>query len=909
MPWELVEIPPRTLETMILRSLRAENFMRFERLELESLPARGLIGIEGPNESGKSSIAEVILFAFFGTARESRSCPIGDLMRWGAPVTRVEVVFAVDPEPDAEIFSISREIDRLGANWVRVVSISMSREIARGSVAVQRFVRDRIRFDGAEFQRSFFHGQSSLSLDRAELRAFLDVVIGISDLEDARKLLEREIGKFEREFTQFQRESERGRVQTDRFAVAAARVPELEATHATVTERLARVQLDLEARRTRLEKRRSIVRSLDTAEKKLSELAKKPLGELAREIRSVSDQLRAIGGNAADRKASLGDSAQIVEDGVREILDGLGTIDPFLCGLSKVDVAIRSATDGARQELDRAVEGSSAALRELASREIESDQRRARGRARLVFAQLLVAILVTAAAILLLRHPRASEWVSDPRALSNGLWAISAALSLGALIGHISRRRIARRAEELALRRTSLDRDIAATEARSQRLAELLDRRERNDLVEYLDGARATGVPGIVDAADPLVSGHSRLLRPGKGGKDGGIQKFFESLARRLRPCREKLDQETAEDTRALKELESESRKLQSDLERIHGELRDSRGQALKKSDLEAHGLAIDARAAELRSKIDDHNAALLLIRDTAMGIRWKTGPAIERIVREVLPCLTAERYRDVKLDDRLDVRVYSKERGDFVSPSELSGGANEALSFALRIAFSMALATNRGVRAQVAILDEPFARMDEKRVIDALRWLRMGTADPSNCISQCFVIQPSFIPEQRAEFDLVIEATPQASTLLAARSRGVDQSSPMSGYEFAANRGETPGSTAIPPVPDELIVIDEAPDGESAGGGISSDGVGCYVVGAPQRFEIPVPSGESTSERSASNGDPPPTFATRQIGALGASPAESPSPEPLVERSDRDPAAANDSRSGQEPPTTPEDV
>ena len=45
---------------MIIRSINAENFMKFSRLNLSSLPESGVLGIIGPNESGKSTIGEAI---------------------------------------------------------------------------------------------------------------------------------------------------------------------------------------------------------------------------------------------------------------------------------------------------------------------------------------------------------------------------------------------------------------------------------------------------------------------------------------------------------------------------------------------------------------------------------------------------------------------------------------------------------------------------------------------------------------------------------------------------------------------------------------------------------------------------------------------------------------------------------
>ncbi len=64
---------------MIINRLKAENVLKYARLELDPIPAAGLIAIIGDNESGKSSIGESICFALFG---RTFSLDTGDLETW-----------------------------------------------------------------------------------------------------------------------------------------------------------------------------------------------------------------------------------------------------------------------------------------------------------------------------------------------------------------------------------------------------------------------------------------------------------------------------------------------------------------------------------------------------------------------------------------------------------------------------------------------------------------------------------------------------------------------------------------------------------------------------------------------------------------------------------------------------------
>jgi exonuclease SbcC len=51
---------------MIINRIRSEHVLKYAELDLHHLPQGGLIAISGPNESGKSTIGEIVCFALFG---------------------------------------------------------------------------------------------------------------------------------------------------------------------------------------------------------------------------------------------------------------------------------------------------------------------------------------------------------------------------------------------------------------------------------------------------------------------------------------------------------------------------------------------------------------------------------------------------------------------------------------------------------------------------------------------------------------------------------------------------------------------------------------------------------------------------------------------------------------------------
>ena len=68
---------------MIITQIRAENILRYAKLHLSKLPPVGLIGISGPNESGKTSIVEIVCLALFGRTSTVEATQLTKIIKWG----------------------------------------------------------------------------------------------------------------------------------------------------------------------------------------------------------------------------------------------------------------------------------------------------------------------------------------------------------------------------------------------------------------------------------------------------------------------------------------------------------------------------------------------------------------------------------------------------------------------------------------------------------------------------------------------------------------------------------------------------------------------------------------------------------------------------------------------------------
>jgi DNA repair exonuclease SbcCD ATPase subunit len=111
---------------------------------------------------------------------------------------------------------------------------------------------------------------------------------------------------------------------------------------------------------------------------------------------------------------------------------------------------------------------------------------------------------------------------------------------------------------------------------------------------------------------------------------------------------------------------------------------------------------------------------------DLVKAMKARFGPGIARYIEVVLPRLTSGRYRKTRIDEDLDVRVFSNDRGDFVRLVDISFGTADQVLLALRLGLARALVASRGLHgAHFLFLDEPLASADESRgqaFLDLLR-------------------------------------------------------------------------------------------------------------------------------------------------------------------------------------------
>lgn len=164
---------------MIIRGIKAENVLKYRLLDIPDLPASGLIGISGANESGKSSIGEAICFALFGRTFSLAPKDIGKIIRWGEQRCSVWLRLSVKGKD----YEIARFLDRDGNHSARLTDLG-EREapLARGVAAVTNALKEVLGYDFEEFIESFYLAQREITAPHPHSYA-VKMMAGVAPLE------------------------------------------------------------------------------------------------------------------------------------------------------------------------------------------------------------------------------------------------------------------------------------------------------------------------------------------------------------------------------------------------------------------------------------------------------------------------------------------------------------------------------------------------------------------------------------------------------------------------------------------------------------------------------------------------------------------------------------------------------
>ncbi|MDE0959534.1 MAG: AAA family ATPase, partial [Planctomycetota bacterium] len=736
---------------MLIRSLRAEGFLKFRKLRIDNFPRRGLIGIVGPNESGKSSIGQLFQFALFGSTHHMVRGSITDLIHWDDDHCVVELDF----EHAGDGYRIWREMDRFGTSFARMVRIDKSggppgEEIASGALQVQREVQRRFHLGAGETMHSFYLAERESVTTPEQFRAFLDRVAGIDVLHGARRQASQALDLLEKDFTTVQDEIHRNDQHIQRLQPNIDKIPDLEEE---LNSRDLKVE---EARAHGREMQRLVEREL----KKRDEVQK-----IQGELRSLdtlvaSESRRKCNGLIGLLQADLLPEPLRDQDSITAPLrDGLEQISDACKIRVDLEQCVIDSKGSLQRRLEGDQEGSIAAEREIQEHQIRKEtSSRVRNRAGAVV--LFIAGLL--GMVLGLDHelewgigtgiPFLAQLESEKgigflvAAVFAGLFVVACWLSTRSSQCHqliFDARGI--------LSRLQMEQDVGSSSLEAAR-AHVSRSSGGLDPGDDIGECRVRSVQENLD----LLRIARREIHVAMGDQPG------ESLAGKLKSVLDRVRATLKERRKSLDESSDSVKRLRSKSDRIQSEIREYQNQDGRRQALAEISAGSRKKSLAIREEMDIHRLLVELLDETIESVRMRAGPSLGKGLCRLLPHLTGGRYRDAQVTPDFEIRLFTGEKSDFLQTHELSGGTLQGLSFGFRLAFAQAFVRAVTGAPQFLFLDEPFPAMDRQRVLRTLQALPRLSQE----LSQVIVAHPDLDLAARQSFDLLIE-TDQSSNRL----------------------------------------------------------------------------------------------------------------------------------------------
>jgi len=205
-----------------------------------------------------------------------------------------------------------------------------------------------------------------------------------------------------------------------------------------------------------------------------------------------------------------------------------------------------------------------------------------------------------------------------------------------------------------------------------------------------------------------------------------------------------------------------ESRHRQGLIEDLEKRIQQESERCRKAEGLQQGNEGLQEKIAGKERVIHLRELARELLDGATRQISHRFNHDLRDLVGRTLPLFTEERYEHLQIDDELTVRVFSREKRDFMDLEEISSGTQRQIMLAVRLALSQELVRGSVEGKQFIFLDEPFAFFDRERTRRSLQVLP-GLSDE---ITQIWIVSQEF-PEGH-DFDLSVSCSREKAAITA---------------------------------------------------------------------------------------------------------------------------------------------
>ena len=734
---------------MIINSLGAENVLKYARLELDEIPARGLIAVIGNNESGKSSIGESICFALFGRTFSLGSADLHKVIRWGESRCSIKLEFTT---PDGRSYQIARFLDELG-NHGASISLVGEEPMVRGVDEVQTRLQDLIGFGYTEFIESFYLAQREITTPHPHSFA-VKAMAGIDALEKVVVSCEGELEQTAKRFEETEERKGDVEAQIEALGLEEGRLVSLQTEYAQETTTLAEDRQQIDLMKNKVERSDRLISRLGRgAASWLAVPFEASFDQRLQQSRDLDLLVTDLDPHWAEDEQTLAAHAELAAL-AQQSPERIGAFD-----------ALRLRAEAYRDWLQCLLgEGESADARRneqtFVKRRETLLQRRNRARsARLTSYILMVAFLVLALACwglsgllgLTPTSPQAQAltgWLQELDLYRQGLllpWFLLVASVMTLLVlGFMARGiQLGTQLREFTRSEAALSEEEDATRREAKDLAGL-DRKPFPEAVALLSRLRDEAIASRV--SDYRQGPGADLLDP---QQHAAAQAHFRQSITALEAGLARV--------KANAGLESESRhdsvtRHSSVIARLNELISRERERVRHHRELTATAESLAARIEHFQRRYRVCELAVELLHGAVHYISQRFNTDVRNLSADSLPKLTNGRYEHLQIDENLKIRAFSNEKRDFMDLDEISSGTQRQIMLAVRLSLSQKL-VNSAIRGpQMLFLDEPFAFFDERRTASALHVLPQVSGD----FTQIWVTSQTF-PEA-SHFDLYVE-------------------------------------------------------------------------------------------------------------------------------------------------------
>jgi len=761
---------------VVIESLRAVGFRRLKLTESLRLE-RGLTIVRGPNEAGKSTLIEAILFGLYGDVNLLTSfrkpiagagrVTLGDIIAHGARRAMIEVTFRVGDKRYRVYRVIERRRDIVSQVEARLIDAANNRLIAIGVKPVEREVEKIIGVSWKEMLATNVVAQKDLErlieLGSRDREAIINMMMGLESFNKAR-----DRAAEERRELRHQLENVKGELRE-----LQNRLKDLEDIKRQYDEYLdekRKIEAILPQRKEELRKVSEIVEHLNEVyeyletKQRLEELSQnlqKHIERLAEERQSTSKDLENLKTKLSEyrnKKKRFEEELNTESRGLKAEREELELLKGVLRELEK----LKSAYDAKKQlaiDRQRKLEDLAGELGvrndvpvEQWVKELESKGEIPKVKLRQLIPSL-VAILASISLFLVV------GWLALPLAVA-GLVALfytyhrvqSEKLRYATLYAKLDNAKtweaeVKHYKEEMRQLASLMAKTINKVPGKYRsklrgspheicaQLSTLVEDKERkvaelNRRVGELESMVKELTKRIDETVERVKDLSAKLQRIEKELKEKEEElKRTEERLRSLKKPEPAPELGHVDDLeivkRLLREYEEKREKLQYEittlctkLERCEKFIRENEDKVKSLDDVKRKIGELERRVEELNHRIGVLEIVIKSLSDISRRLRESFAPAVERYMGRIINVITNGRYKAVKIDPQnYDIQVFDAQAGRFLPRNIYSGGANDQFLLAMRIAFTLALLRGaKGTYPRFLFLDEPLGSSDSDR-------------------------------------------------------------------------------------------------------------------------------------------------------------------------------------------------